>query len=143
MRKIIFSVILILFTVSCATFMAGPYPDDPNLNLLYGVYCASLITNPPQTRYYYPTLSTELALDLAWLDQIPPKSYYRSPYFYCPPSVWAAWTPLQRSLWIESALKYEFRDYKYKLRSINDMEMWKLKREVQRLIDDLERAKED
>jgi len=125
MKKITLAVFLVLSTISCASFMAGPYPDDPELNLLYGAYCASLITTPPQTRYYYPLIAP-----------------YRTGYSYCPPSVWAAWSPLQRSLWIESGIESELRDYEYRLQSINDMELWKLKMETQGLIDDLKRERE-
>jgi hypothetical protein len=107
-------------------------------DLLLGLYYSSLLATPPQTRYSYrrPVSPAALALGLGWLNQIPPKYYYPSLYSYCPPSVWAAWSPLQRSLWIESALEYELRDYEYRLRSINDDLIRDLKREM-------ERAKED
>jgi len=72
MRNTIFSVVLILNTISCA---AIPRPNvygqkkpantrsrsfyssinHANLNLLLGLYAASLI-NPPKGRYYYPLI---------------------------------------------------------------------------------------
>jgi len=89
--------------------------------LLFGFYIADLISNPPRTRYSYrPPLSTELALGLALSNS------------YCPPSVWADWSPLQRSLWLESALDDDLRDYEYKLKRIKDDLIYDLKREMER-----------
>jgi len=90
--------------------VVDPDPYDSSLDLLLGLYAASLITTPYQTRWNYNYLSNS----------------------YCPPSVWAAWSPLQRSLWIESALEYELRDYEYRLRRINDDLIRDLKREMER-----------
>lgn len=106
--------------------VVDPNPYDPSLDLLLGLCAYSLIANPYQSQYYYPFIAP-----------------YLSGYSYCPPDVWKAWTPLQRSLWIQSSRENELRDYEYKLKSINDMETWQLKMDVQRIIDDLKRAKEE
>lgn len=142
MKKTILAVFLVLFTVSCASLMdfggvyrrdgtavVDPNPYDPSLDyLLLGLYATSLIAAAPQDRYYYSPL-------------IPPYNILSS--YYCPPDVWRAWTPLQRSLWIQSGREAELRDYEYKLQSINDMQMFQMKLDVQSLIDDLKRAKEE
>jgi hypothetical protein len=94
--------------------------ETPANQLLLGLYYYSLINTPYQTRWNYNYL----------------------PNSYCPPSIWKTWSPLQRSIWLESALDSELRSYEYKLKSINDMETWKLKMEVQRLMDDLKSEKE-
>jgi len=101
--------------------VVDPAPYDPNLDLLLGLYAASLIATPYQTRYSYRPLSRYS--------------------FYLPPP--ASLSPVYKYLWIQSEIDNELRDYKYRLQGINDMEIWKLKREVQQLIDDLKRAKED
>jgi len=133
MRKIILAAFLVLFTMYCAPLMEetwtvttpeGPVTVrhyDPARELLFGFYIADLISNPPRTRYSYrPPLSTELALGLALSNS------------YCPPSVWADWSPLQRSLWLESALDDDLRDYEYKLKRIKDDLIYDLKREMER-----------
>jgi hypothetical protein len=117
MKKIILIVVLIFSMTSCASFMAGPYPDDPGLNLLYGTYCASLIANPPQTRYYYPLIS-------------PPYNYLSNSYV--PPSIWAGWSPLQRSLWIESAREIDLQNYKRELERIKENLIYDLRQEIER-----------
>ena len=118
MRKIIFSVILILFTVSCATLMEETWtvatPEgavtvrhyDPTLDLLLGLYISSLIAAPPRIHNYN-------------------------------------YLPTWKDVLYEQDLDHALIDYEYKLRSINRMETWKLEMEVQRLMDDLKRAKED
>jgi len=151
MKKTILIGILILFTVSCAPLMEetwtvttpkGPVTVrhyDPARELLLGFYISSLITNPPKAHndlllssYYYPLV-------------VPP--YNPLSNYYCPPDIWKAWSPLQRSLWIESGREAELRDYEYKLQSINDMQMFQMKLDAQSLIDDLEnktkRAKDE
>jgi hypothetical protein len=98
---------------------------DSNIDLLLGFYYYSLIATPPYRIRNYNYLANS----------------------YCPPRVWAAWSPLQRSLWIESALDDELRNYEDEIWWINFREKMKIESEVQRLIDDLkremERAKED
>jgi len=106
--------------------------NDPARELLFGFYIADLISNPPRTRYSYrPPLST---------------GYYPYGYSYVPPDVWADWSPLQRSLWIESARENELMDYEYKLQSIKDDLIYDLKREMERakddVVDDLKRERE-
>jgi len=69
MRNTIFSVILILPTISCASLMdfdgayrsdgsavVDPNPYDPMADLLLGFYISSFITSPHQARYYYPLI---------------------------------------------------------------------------------------
>jgi hypothetical protein len=107
---------------------------DPTFDLLLGLYTASLITNPPRTRYSYRPLSMGSALDLSWLSQIPPK------YNYLPPP--STLSPVYKSLWIQSEIESELRDYEYKLKSIHEMEMFQMKLDVQGLIDDLKREME-
>jgi len=135
-RNTIFSAILIFPTISCAPLMEetwtvtapeGPVTVrhyDPARELLLGFYIADII-NPPKTRYSYPVIGP-----------------YLSGYSYCPPDIWADWTPLQRSLWIQSGIDSELRDYEYKLKSINDMQMFQMKLDVQGLIHDIESANE-
>ena len=129
MRNTIFSVILILTTISCASLMdfdgayrsdgsavVDPNPYDPMSDLLLGFYISSLITNPPQTRYYYSPLSRYS--------------------FYLPPP--ASLSPVYRYLWIQSEIESELRDYENKIKRIN----WDLEDEARRLIDEIKRAKE-
>jgi hypothetical protein len=112
--------------------VVDPNPYDPTLDLLYGLgqtaVILALANSTPAARndyllsaYYYPPLMLD---------------------HYVPPTIWRDWTSLQRALWIQSARASDLRDYEYKIQSINDMEIWKLKMEVQRLIDELEDAKE-
>jgi len=136
MKKILLAVFLVLFALSCAPLMEetwtvttpeGPVTVrhyDPARELLLGFYIADLI-NPPKTRYSYPVIGS-----------------YLSGYSYCPPDIWRDWSPLQRSLWIQSGIDSELRDYEYKLKSINDMQMFQMKLDAQRIIDDLERETE-
>jgi hypothetical protein len=124
MRKIIFSVILILSSVSCAAFMEDFGEGKYDVAIQQTAVALALTSEP--------AIRNDLLLS----------SYYYS-HAYCPPSVWARWSPLQRSLWLESAREDDLRDYERKIKSINDMEMFRLQAEVQRLIDDLKRAKED
>jgi len=128
--------ILILFTVSCAPLMEetwtvttpkGPVTVrhyDPARELLLGFYISSLITNPPKAHndlllssYYYPLI-------------LPPYNYLS--IYYCPPDIWKAWTPLQRSLWIESGREAELRDYERELERIKENLIYDLRQEIER-----------
>jgi len=125
MRKIIFSVILILSTVSCAAFMEdfgeGKYDvaiqqtavalaltSKPAVtdDLLLGLYCYPLIAAPYRTRKYN-------------------------------------YLPTWKDVLYEQDLDRFLLDYEYKLKSIDDMQMFQMELKVQQLIDDLKRAKED
>ena len=108
-----------------AQLYSSPIVNDSTLGLLLGLYTFSLIKSGGPA-YYAPSYCT-----------------YLSPSAYCPPDVWAAWTPLQRSLWIEYNLDLELSRYESSLKDINDMEMFKLQTEVERLIREIERAKKD
>jgi len=138
MRKTILAGFLILFTVSCAPLMEetwtvttpeGPVTvrhNDPARELLLGFYIADLI-NPPKTHnnlllssYYYPLI-------------IP-----RVQKFGTLPT----WEDVLYDMKVESAIEDQLRDYERKIQSINDMETWKLKMDTQRMIDNIESAKE-
>jgi len=129
MIKTIFSVILILSTLSCATVreyqatyreelaardekLFGKqvtnvsWLDDPTLGLLLGLYAFSLAENPPK----YPI-------------------YPYSPYLFSPFYPYGSF--------------HDLMVYESMLESINLMETSKLQFEVQRIIDELERAAED
>jgi len=108
-----------------AQLYSSPIVNDSTLGLLLGLYTFSLIKSAGPA-YYAPSYCT-----------------YLSPSAYCPPDVWAAWTPLQRSLWIEYNLDLELSRYESSLKDINNMEMFKLQTEVQRLIDKINREKKD
>ena len=72
---------------------------------------------------------------MTWLSQIRPK------YDYLPPPT--TLNSIYRSLWIESALDDELRNYEDELWWINFREKMKLESEVDELIRKLKRAKED
>ena len=108
-----------------AQLYSSPVVNDSTLGLLLGLYTFSLIKSGGPA-YYAPSYCT-----------------YLSPSAYCPPDVWAAWTPLERSLWIEYNLDLELSRYESRLKDINNMEMFKLQTEVQRLIDKINREKKD
>jgi len=108
-----------------AQLYSSPVVSDSTLGLLLGLYTFSLIKSGGPA-YYAPSYCT-----------------YLSPSAYCPPDVWAAWTPLERSLWIEYNLDLELSRYESRLKDINNMEMFKLQTEVQRLIDKINREKKD
>ena len=138
-RNTIFSAILILTTISCASLMdfegvyrsdgsavVDPNPYDPTLDLLYGLGQAAVIlalaNETPGVRndyllsaYYYPPLMLD---------------------HYVPPNIWRDWSPLQRGLWIESSRKIDLRNYEYELRRISQQIIDDMKKE-------LERAKEE
>ena len=105
-----------------AQLYSSPVVNDSTLGLLLGLYTFSLIKSGKPAYVPYA---------------------YLSPYSYCPLSVWATWSPLQRSLWLESSLEDELMDYENKLRIINATEMLTLQMEVQRLIDKINREKKD
>ena len=98
--------------------VVDPTPYDPSLDLLLGLYYYSLIASPHQTRYYHPLIAP----------------YRTRRYGYLP-----TWEDVLYESYLDDALT----NYENKLKSINRMETWKLEMEVQRLIDDLKRAKED
>ena len=108
-----------------AQLYSSPVVSDSTLGLLLGLYTFSLIKSGGPA-YYAPSYCT-----------------YLSPSAYCPPDIWAAWTPLERSLWIEYNLDLELSRYESRLKDINNMEMFKLQTEVQRLIDKINREKKD
>ena len=114
-----------LATYHSASRISSPPLSDSTLGLLLGLYTFSLIKSGGPA-YYAPSYCT-----------------YLSPSAYCPPDVWAAWTPLERSLWIEYNLDLELSRYESRLKDINNMEMFKLQTEVQRLIDKINREKKD
>ena len=139
MRKIMLAGILILFTVSCAPLMEetwtvttpkGPVTVrhyDPARELLMGFYISSLITNPPKGRndlllssYYYPPI-------------IPRVQKFGS---------LPTWEDVLYDMEVESAIRNQLRDYESEVEHINDMELWRLKTDTQRMIDDIESAKE-
>ena len=105
-----------------AQLYSSPVVNDSTLGLLLGLYTFSLIKSGEPAYVAYP---------------------YLSPYSYCPLSPWLTWSPLERSLWLESSLEDELMDYENKLRIINATEMLTLQREVQRLIDKINREKKD
>ena len=111
-----------LATYHSASRISSPPLSDSTLGLLLGLYTFSLIKNGKPAYVPYA---------------------YLSPYSYCPPSPWATWSPLQRSLWLEHSLEDELEDYENKLRIINATEMLTLQREVERLIDKINREKKD
>jgi len=135
MRNTIFSVILILPTISCASLMdfdgayrsdgsavVDPTPYNPSLDLLYGLgqtaVILALVSATPAVRndyllsaYYYPPLMLD---------------------HYVPPDIWKAWTPLQRSLWIESSREIDLQNYKYELERIKENLIYDLRREIER-----------
>jgi len=128
MKKILFAVFLVLFTVSCASFTEWAGSPEGNDALAQTAVILALANETPAIRndyllsaYYYPPLMLD---------------------HYVPPDIWKAWTPLQRSLWIESARESDLRDYEYKIKSINNRNLWDLEDEAQRLIDDIKRANE-
>jgi hypothetical protein len=139
MRKIMLAGILILFTVSCAPLMEetwtvttpkGPVTVrhyDPARELLLGFYISSLITNPPKAHndlllssYYYPLI-------------IPRVQKFGS---------LPTWEDVLYDMEVESAIRNQLRDYESEVEHINDMELWRLKTDTQRMIDDIESAKE-
>ena len=135
MRKAIFSVILIFSTVSCAAFMEDFGNGEYNEALQQTAVILALTSKPAVRNdlllglYYYPVIYDYPSRYSSYLP--PPKTL----------------SPIYKSLWIESEIENEIRSYEYRLKSINDMEIWKLKMEAQRLMDDLkremERAKEE
>jgi len=143
MKKITLAVFLVLFTISCAPVLTKSLEEtmeeyrnvyrqggpaalaayhgsivnyDSNIDLLLGLYYYPLIGTPSQDRYFYHQ------------------------YNYLPPP--ASLSPVYKSLWIQSEIESELRDYEYKLKSIHDMEMFQMKLDVQGLIDDLKREME-
>ena len=127
MMKTIFSIILILSTLSCATvreyqrtyrgelqqrdneLFGAPKTesslstlDDSSLGILLGLYALSLAENPPKYPIY------------------PYSSYLFSPFY-----------PFDSF--------HELMVYESMLKSINNMETFKLQLEVQRIIDELKR----
>ena len=105
-----------------AQLYSSPVVNDSTLGLLLGLYTFSLIKSGEPAYVPYP---------------------YLSPYSYCPLSPWLTWSPLERSLWLEHSLEDELEDYENKLRIINATEMLTLQREVERLIDKINREKKD
>ena len=128
MKKTILVAFLVLFTVSCASFTEWAGSPEGNEALTQTAVILALANETPAVRndyllsaYYYPPLMLD---------------------HYVPPNIWREWSPLQRSLWIRSAQESDLRDYEYKIKSINDMQMFQMKLDVQGLIDDIKRERE-
>jgi hypothetical protein len=126
MRKTIFTAILILSTMSCAAFMED-FGEGKYDVAIQQTAVALALTSKPAVRndlllglYYYPLLS-------------PPYRTCRN-YNYLP-----TWNDVLYDSELDQALV----EYEYKLKSINDMQIFQMELKVQQLIDDLKRAKED
>jgi hypothetical protein len=126
MRKAIFSVILIFSTVSCAAFMEDFGNGEYNEALQQTAVILALTSKP--------AIADDLLLSLYYYSLINRPAYQTRRYNYLP-----TW----KDVFYEDRYKNALLDYEYKLQEINRMETWKLEMEVQRLIDDLKRAKED
>ena len=135
------AVFLVLFTASCAPVH---YPLTEALDARIAAQHRSI------TNYYSNNdalMQTAVILALANSTAAARNDYLLSAYYYpplmldhyVPPDIWKVWTPLQRSLWIESARESDLRDYEYKIKRIN----WDLEDEARRLIDEIKRAKEE
>ena len=118
MRKTIFSAILILSTVSCASFMENFGNGEYNDALMQTAVILALENEKPAVRndyllsaYYYPPLMLD---------------------HYVPPDTWRAWSPLQRALWIESSREIDLEDYKRELERIKQDIIYDLRREIER-----------
>jgi hypothetical protein len=118
MRKTIFSAILILSTVSCASFMEDFGNGEYNDALMQTAVILALASATPAVRndyllsaYYYPPLMLD---------------------HYVPPDIWKAWSPLQRSLWIESAREIDLENYKRELERIKENLIYDLRQEIER-----------
>jgi len=125
MRKIIFSVILILSTVSCAAFMEDFGEGKYDVAIQQTAVALALTSKPAVTDdlllglYYYPLIAAP---------------YRTRNYNYLP-----TWNDVLYDSELDQALV----EYEYKLKSINDMQIFQMELKVQQLIDDLERAKKD
>ena len=118
MKKTILACFLVLFTVACAGFMEDLGNGECNDALMQTAVILALANETPAVRndyllstYYYPPLMLD---------------------YYVPPNIWKAWSPLQRSLWIESARESDLEDYKRELEEIKED-----------IIREIERAKEN
>ena len=118
MKKTILACFLVLFTVACAGFMEDFGNGECNDALMQTAVALALANKTPAVRndyllsaYYYPPLMLD---------------------HYVPPDIWKVWSPLQRSLWIESARESDLEDYKRELEEIK-----------KGIIREIERAKEN
>ena len=118
MRKTIFSAILILSTVSCAAFMEDFGNGEYNDALMQTAVALALASTTPAVRndyllsaYYYPPLMLD---------------------HYVHPEIWRAWSPLQRSLWIESSREIDLENYKRELERIKENLIYDLRQEIER-----------
>jgi hypothetical protein len=84
----------------------------------------------------------QTAVILALANETPAvrNDYLLSAYYYPPlmldhyvhPEIWKAWSPLQRSLWIESAREIDLENYKRELERIKENLIYDLRQEIER-----------
>jgi hypothetical protein len=136
MRKIIFIVILILSTLSCATVREyrARYKQDMNARdeKLFGTHRSNSTTYSPLND---PALGLLLGLYMLSPHQ---ETCAYSPYFPFFPYAYG-----YSSIALDDELRHALLKYEYDLKSINNMETFKLEMEVRRIIDELKRAKKD
>jgi len=118
MTKITIVIFMIFSIVSCASFTEWANSPEGNDALMRTSVILALQNSTPAARndyllsaYYYPPLMLD---------------------HYVPPNIWRDWTPLQRSLWIESSREIDLQNYKRELERIKDDLIYDLKREIER-----------